>query len=76
MRKQVIGLVFCCIAALLTCSQYISAAIYTSGGATLSSELFHAGLEYVGYLLPVIAGICVVAGIAYLIWGEIDDHKN
>lgn len=70
MEKRLTGVVFCFIAAILFVSRYISAAIYMSGTSTWSSDLFNAGLEYVGMPLLIISIISFVVGVGYLFMAE------
>lgn len=76
MNKRITGVLFCLMSTILLSSYYVSAAIYMSGMTTKSTDWFHTGLEYVGYTLPIAAGICIFIGIVYLVLGTIDDHKQ
>ena len=73
MNKKGVGAVFCLIAALLMAAKYLAAAIFMSGVVSWSGELFRFGLEYVGPPLSIAAGIALVLGVAFLVWGIVQD---
>ena len=73
MNNKGVGAVFCLIAALLMAAKYLAAAIYMSGVVSWSGELFRSGLEYVGPPLSIAAGIALVLGVAFLVWGIVQD---
>jgi hypothetical protein len=68
--RRAIGLGFCAIAAFLFAARYICAAIFGSNVASWSAELFRAMYGYVGPGLSIAAGVSLVVGIVYLVWGE------
>ena len=68
--KQALGLGFCAIAAFLFAARYICAAIFGRNVTSWSEELFHNLYSYVGSGLTIAAGVSLVVGIAYLVWGE------
>jgi Na+/pantothenate symporter len=76
MEKRLTGVVFCFIAAMLFVSRYVSAAIFMSGVSSWSSELFNAGLEYVGMPLLVLSIISFVVGVGYLFMAEKSDREK
>ena len=76
MTKRSVGVIFCLISALLFSARYISAAIYMSSAILWNSELFAAALEYVGSPLLTFSIISLVAGVFYLIWGEMSEKEN
>ncbi len=67
--RQFIGLGFCAIAAFLFAARYICAAIFGSGVSSWSPDLFRNMYKYVGSGLSVAAGIALLVGIVYLVWG-------
>ena len=67
--RQLIGLGFCAIAAFLFAVRHICAAIFGSGVSSWSAPLFQNMYKYIGSGLSVAAGIALIVGIAYLIWG-------
>ena len=72
MNKRGAGVVFCLIAALLFSARYITAAIFMNN----VSELFASGLRYQGNALLVLSVISLLAGVAYLVWAEIEEWKR
>ena len=68
--RQAVGLGFCAIAAFLFAARYICAAIWGSSVTSWSAELFRAIYGYVGSGLTIAAGVSLVVGIVYLVWGE------
>ncbi len=73
MNKRGTGVLFCLIAAILFASRYIASAIFMSGVSSWNSELFHAGLQYVGSSLNNFSIISLTVGIVYLLWAEISE---
>ncbi len=71
MGRRSVGLGFCGIAAFLFAARYLGAAIYGAGNPSQSAELFNGLLRYVGSGLLVFSIISLIAGIIYLVWGEI-----
>lgn len=76
MNKRAAGVMFCLIAAILFTSRYIVVAIFVSGVSSWNSELFKAGLSYVGTPLLTLSVISLIVGIGYLILAEISDNKK
>lgn len=76
MNNKGVGSIFCLISALLMCARYLSAAIFMNGGSTWDSELFAAGLEYVGSPLRIACIISLVVGILFLAYGIYQDIKK
>lgn len=68
--RRGVGLGFCAIAAFLFTSRYVCAAIFGSHVTSWNAELFRYLYGYVGPDLTIAAGVSLVAGITYLIWGE------
>ena len=73
MNNKGVGAVFCLIAALLMAAKYLAAAIFMSGLSSWSGELFRSGLAHVGSPLSAAAVIALVLGIAFLVWGIVQD---
>ena len=76
MNNKGVGAVFCLIASVLTAARYMSAAIFMSGVSSWNSELFRAGLEYIGPALPTASAIALAAGIVFLGIGIYQDIRR
>ena len=76
MNNKGVGAVFCLIAAILTSTRYMAAAIFMSNAASWDSSLFLAGLSYVGSPLNIMAVIALCAGICFLGYGMYQDFKK
>ena len=76
MNNKGVGSVFCLISALLMCARYVSAAIFMSGVSSWDSELFAAGLLYVGTPLKTASIVSLIAGILFLVYGLYQDVKK
>lgn len=76
MNKRGVGAVFCIIACILFSVKYITVAIFMSGVSSWGSDLFDAGLEYVGSPLTVLSIISLILGLIYLVWAEFSDKKK
>lgn len=74
--NKLIGCIFCFISAMLMATRYISAAIYESGSASWSNELFVLGLHYVGSPLRTASIVSLVVGILFLIYGLFQDIRK
>ena len=76
MNFKGVGTVFCVIAAILAGVRYIAAALFASGSATISSEVFAVALASVG-TTPLIAAIAALAiGVCFLALGFAKDGKK
>ncbi|MFB5193140.1 hypothetical protein [Alicyclobacillus fastidiosus] len=74
--KRGVGAIFFLIAAILYSARYIAAASYYSGTTgPWSSTDFARFLTYVGPPWKVV-WVAFIMGIAYLVWGEIEDIRN
>lgn len=71
MNKRGAGVIFCLIAAILLSTRYIAAAIFMAGGSSWDSNLFSAGLSYVGTTLTTLSVISAIIGIGYLVCAEV-----
>ena len=76
MNNKGVGAIFCLIAAILVSVRYIAAAIYVGGAATISEEVFNAGLTSVGPTLQIAAIVALVIGVCFLVLGLIRDGKK
>ena len=76
MNNKGVGAVFCLISALLMAARYVSAAIFMSGVASWNSELYRAGLEYIGPALPIAAIAALIIGVIFLGVGIFQDKKG
>lgn len=76
MSRRGAGIALIAIAAFLYSVHYLSAAIFGSGVVSWDSELFNLMLQYVGPNLNYAAVTALIAGIAYLIWGELIDWRE
>lgn len=75
MNRRSVGVCFLAIAAFLYAIRYLAAAIYGIGSSSWSNELYQKMLEYVGTDLFVLSAVAAVAGIGYLVWAEMRDHR-
>lgn len=76
MNKRTAGVGLLAIGAFLYATRYIAAAIFGSGVASFSTELFRAMLQYVGIAPLIWSILAAIAGIAYLVWAEIDERSE
>ena len=76
MNNKGVGVVFCLIASILMAARYVTAGIYMGGLSTMSSELFRAGLDYIGPALPIAAIAALAVGVIFLAVGIIQDRKG
>ncbi len=76
MNFKSVGTVFCVIAAILMGVRYIAAALYVSGAATISADVFSAALASVGPALLIAAAAALAAGVCFLILGFVKDGKK
>ena len=76
MNNKGVGSVFCLIAAILLGVRYLAAAVFMSGTATWSAELFASALSYIGPTLLIAAIAALVVGLGFLAVGIAKDCKN
>jgi len=76
MNKRTAGVGLLAIAAFLYATRYIAAAIFGSGVASFSTELFRAMLQYVGIAPLILSILAAIAGVAYLVWAERDEQSQ
>lgn len=72
MSRRAVGVSFVAIAAFLYAARYLTAGLYASSLVGWSAELFEAMLQYVGTDLTLWSVVCLVLGLIYLAWGEIE----
>ena len=61
-----LGIALLVISAMLFCTRYLCAAIYLSSSMSWDSELFAAGLNYVGNELLYLSIAALIIGIGFL----------
>jgi hypothetical protein len=71
MSRRTSGVIFIAIGSFLYTTRFFSAAIWGSGYASWSTELFSGLLGYVDQGLTTWSIIAVMIGVIYLFWGEI-----
>jgi len=76
MNRRTVGCVFIAIAAFLYTARYITAAIFTSNVQNWGRDLFQRAMSYVGTDLHLWAFAALLAGVVYLVWGELIDLKR
>ena len=76
MNNKGVGAVFCLIAAILISARYVSAAIFMSSVLSWDSELFRAGLDYIGPALPTAAIDALIVGVIFLGVGIVQEIKG
>ncbi len=76
MNNKGVGAIFCLIAAILAGARYLAAAIYLSGAQSWDTELFSAGLGYVGAPLKIAAIAALIVGVVLLAVGIVQDCKK
>lgn len=76
MSRRGTGVVFIAISAFLLSSKYISASIFGSGVVSWDKNLYDAMLGYVGNTLSNFSLVALLIGIAYIVWGEYEEHAS
>ncbi|NGM84437.1 hypothetical protein G5B47_18665 [Paenibacillus sp. 7124] len=76
MSRRLTGTIFVFISAFLHAVRYISAAIFGSSTVSWNKEIFESLLASVGNKLEFGANLCMVIGIIYLIWAEVEGKKK
>jgi hypothetical protein len=76
--RKVVGVIFCCIAAILYVANYLAAVIYMPHIRNFSTPPGHMGTAYkiVGRTPEYLACIALVIGIVYLVIGELNQIKS
>ncbi|WP_367058780.1 hypothetical protein [Paenibacillus kandeliae] len=75
MSRRTAGVICICIAALLLCTRYLTAAIYRSG-VVLNNTTFDQVLHDIGGTLTTWSIVSLVVGIVYLIFAEWKENKK
>ena len=73
MNNKGVGAIFCLIAAILTGVKYIAAAIFMSGTASWSADIFKDAMGYVGSLPTILSIVALVIGVLFLAIGFAKD---
>jgi hypothetical protein len=76
MPRRTTGTLLLGISALLYSTRYLSAAIFGSSLTTWNAKLFNAMLQSVGTELVTLSLIALIAGLAYLVWAEIEAWRS
>jgi hypothetical protein len=76
LTRRGVGLGLIAIAAFLYAARYVSAAIFGSGVKSWDAELFRAMYGYVGSGLTTAAIIALVAGIVFIVFGELTEGRS
>jgi hypothetical protein len=71
-----VGLGLIAIAAFLFATRYVSAAIFGSNATSWDAELFHGFYRDIGSGLTTAAIVALIAGTAYLVWGELTEGRS
>ena len=73
MSRRGAGVSLVALAGVLYAARYLSAAIFASSGQSWNAETFRAMLGYVGSALLWWSALALAAGVAYLVWGEVQE---
>ncbi|MGN0764999.1 MAG: hypothetical protein ACI4MO_00755 [Christensenellales bacterium] len=77
MNKRASGVIFCVLAVITFVARYIVASIFMSNlDNNWNSHNFNLGLEFQGPALLIVSIICLVLGVAFIIWQEIEDKNK
>jgi hypothetical protein len=73
-NRRGVGVVLIAIAAFLFAARYVTAAVYGSNtSGSWDAEVFRGLYSYVGSGLTTAAIVALVAGIAYIVFGELTE---
>ena len=75
LTRKAVGISLIGISASLYSARFLTAAIWGSGVSSWNGDLFRAMLQYTGSDLRTWAAVALLAGIAYLVWGELAERK-
>lgn len=76
MSNKTVGVIFIALATFLLGVLYTSAAITIGGRELWSSDLFTLAVESAGPVLPIAAGVLLIAGICFLVSGLLQKKNN
>lgn len=76
LTRRGVGLGFIAIAAFLYSVRFVCAAIFGSGASSWDAEFFRALYAYVGSGLTTAAVVALVAGIAFIVFGELTEGRK
>lgn len=76
MNKLGAGIALIMSGCIMQSAKFIAAAIYMSGTASQSKDLFENGLEYVGSRLDIMAALAACAGVAFVVWYLTDIYRK
>lgn len=76
MARRTTGAIFCWLAALLFLSRYLLAVLYVNETVTRNAEEFGFLLNAIPMTPWIMAGLCVVVGLGYLVWAEWTEHPK
>ena len=60
------GIRLLCLAGMIQCAKYISAAVYMSGSDSMSRDLFENGLKYLGSRPDILSALAGFAGLTLI----------
>lgn len=76
MNNKLIGVIFCCISAILMCTRYLSVAIFMSGGSIWDEQLLSAVKSEVVPPLFLASFVALIVGILFLVYGLYQEFKK
>lgn len=77
MNKRASGVIFCVLAVISFVARYIVASIFMSNlDNNWTPNNFSQGLVCQGPALLIVSIICLVLGVAFIIWQEIEDKNK
>jgi hypothetical protein len=72
--RQLVGAVFLAVAAILYAARHVGAMVYVANKTGEMSEAYRSALRVGGAELLTLSVIALVAGLAYLLWGEYESR--
>ncbi|MDE5414287.1 hypothetical protein [Alkalihalobacterium chitinilyticum] len=76
MTKRGAGVAFIAISAFLISTKYLSVAIFGSALGIGNGRIIADMVSDVGYTLNIFSLFTLITGIAYIIWGELEEKRN
>lgn len=76
MNNKLIGVIFCCISAILMCTRYLSVAIFMSGASIWDEQLLSAVKSEVVPPLFLASFVALIVGILFLAYGLYQEFKK